>query len=132
MGASGLLHGMQDKVGGLLEGRTRAGLPMYKDKPYTRAASRRIRPIWRRKRNLAILGVLFLLYVMYLNGVFTSDPHGKGSVWSYQALTETPKGNIDWSKRRDKVVEAFELSWDAYERHAWGRVSPRLRFVLEW
>jgi len=31
------------------------------------------------------------------------------------------KNKADWLKRRERVVEAFELSWDAYERYAWGK-----------
>ncbi|KAL2255561.1 hypothetical protein VTK26DRAFT_3123 [Humicola hyalothermophila] len=29
-------------------------------------------------------------------------------------------GGVDWLERRQRVVEAMELSWDAYERYAWG------------
>ncbi|PFH60678.1 hypothetical protein XA68_10548 [Ophiocordyceps unilateralis] len=34
--------------------------------------------------------------------------------------TRTGRDGGDWLERRRHVVEAFELSWDAYERYAWG------------
>lgn len=34
------------------------------------------------------------------------------------------QGKVDWLDRREKVVDAFTLSWDAYKRYAWGRFDP--------
>lgn len=119
-GNTSLLHNVQDKVEGLFETRA-GGLPMYKDKPYTYGASRKIRPMWRRRRVLAFLGLAALLTLMYLNGAFSRDREGeKGSVWGLGSFNEAPKGKVDWEKRRQHVVDAFEKSWDAYERYAWG------------
>ncbi|KEZ44269.1 Glycosyl hydrolase family 47 [Scedosporium apiospermum] len=115
---SALLHNVQDRVENLLEGGGR--LPMYKDKPYTYAASRRMRPLWRRRRVMAFLGVVLLLAVMYYNGAFSREREGRASVWSWKSLTEAPRGRVDWEKRREHVARAFEQSWDAYERYAWG------------
>jgi len=28
---------------------------------------------------------------------------------------------IDWERRRDKVRDAFIVSWDGYEKYAWGK-----------
>lgn len=37
---------------------------------------------------------------------------------------KTPK-QLDWNARRDKVKEAFQISWKAYEDHAWGESTAR-------
>lgn len=28
--------------------------------------------------------------------------------------------SIDWNARREKVRDAFIISWDGYEQHGWG------------
>lgn len=103
--------------GGLFEADT---LPMYKDKPYAYAPSRRLRPWWQRKKVLGIIGtaVVFLLYLM---GFFSGHPEAKtsGSAFSWLGLSQD-KDRVDWDERRKSVVDAFEVSWDAYERYAWG------------
>lgn len=33
---------------------------------------------------------------------------------------------VDWDERRERVKDAFILSWDGYEQYAWG-TSSRLR-----
>ncbi|KAL3962184.1 hypothetical protein ACCO45_003707 [Purpureocillium lilacinum] len=100
-GASGggILSDVQGKVAGYFE---QDELPMYKDKPYGYAPSMRRRRWWRRKRVLSsiALGILGLL-------------------WLTELLLPRQKAEIDV---RMHVVEAFELSWDAYERYAWGMI----------
>jgi len=44
---------------------------------------------------------------------------GKLNQWGWLAQEEGGK-KVDWLERRERVVEAMELSWDAYERYAWG------------
>lgn len=114
-------------------------LPMYKDKPY--AAARRGRPRWAGKRALAVL-VMLTFAVLYYVGLFSRGgeaEHRKGAdgakdgswKWSTGDKTDTKKGTkVDWLKRRDMVVDAFKLSWDAYEESAWGKslLAWRLRF----
>ncbi|KAL7945992.1 glycoside hydrolase family 47 protein [Trichoderma barbatum] len=111
-GGSGALKG------GLFESDT---LPMYKDKPYAYAPSMRLRPWWRRKKVLGTLtaAVVFLLYLM---GFFSGHSEAKtsGSAFSWLGLSQD-KDHVDWDERRQSVVEAFEVSWDAYERYAWGK-----------
>ncbi|KAH6608639.1 mannosyl-oligosaccharide 1 [Trichoderma cornu-damae] len=98
-------------------------LPMYKDKPYAYAPSMRLRPWWRRRKVLGTMtaAVVFLLYLM---GFFSGhpDPEAKtsGSGFSWLGLSQD-KDYVDWDERRKSVVEAFEVSWDAYERYAWGK-----------
>ena len=118
--------GIGKTLGKLFESKD--GLPMYKDKPHAYQASRRSRGLFRRKRTWlgAILGCLGTLYVF---GVFsTSSPlegasHGQrksqAAWWSWMNPTS---GNDDelWESRREKVKEAFTLSWDGYSQSAWG------------
>jgi mannosyl-oligosaccharide alpha-1,2-mannosidase len=114
--------GMTSRVG-LFDHRNT--LPMYKDKPYSYAASRRLRPMWRRKRTLLFFGgvVLFLWWF----GVFSlgggEDQRQHGPKWGWASSPESGKSKADWFDRRERVVEAFQLSWDAYERYAWGQLT---------
>ena len=107
----------------------RDGLPMYKDKPHAYPASRRSRGMFRRKRTWlgAILGFLGTLCLL---GVFsTTDPlegaqDGQrmsydGGWWSWTSPTRMKDDDI-WESRREKVKEAFTLSWDGYSQFAWG------------
>ncbi len=119
--SNGVIGNVQDRVGNFLE-RNRGDLPMYKDKPYSYASSRRYRPIWRRKRALGIVG-LFFIAVLYLFGFFGSEKEAvekskKGWNWLQRPEKGGPK--VDWLDRRERVKEAFVLSWDAYDRYAWG------------
>ncbi|KAM0806886.1 putative Family 47 glycosyl hydrolase [Seiridium cardinale] len=94
-------------------------LPMYKDKPYSYPPSQRSRAIWRRKR---AVGVVFLVIsLLYWFGAFSSnhDTAAQRPAWSWLKGAEN-EIKVDWSNRRERVVEAFELSWDAYHRYAWG------------
>lgn len=99
-------------------------LPMYKDKPYAYAPSMRLRPWWRRKKVLGTIAAA-VMFVLYLMGFFSSDEpeamkkKSSGSAFSWLGLSQE-KGGVDWDERRKSVVEAFEVSWDAYERYAWG------------
>lgn len=101
-------------------GKSGGALPMYKDKPYSQSPNR---PLWRRKRAAGIAG-LVVLSVLYLMGFLSSEKAADGSArkttsrdWSWM---NEPREKADWEKRRGHVVEAFEESWDAYKRYAWG------------
>ncbi|KLU84222.1 endoplasmic reticulum mannosyl-oligosaccharide 1,2-alpha-mannosidase [Magnaporthiopsis poae ATCC 64411] len=122
----GVLGGVQDRVGGFFDPGRRASLPMYKDKPYAYPPSHRNRPIYRTKRGAGFL-FLAVLGLFYLSGAF--DGHREKVTkplrdWSWPAkgdkATTAAGGKVDWSERRARVVDAFELSWAAYERYAWG------------
>lgn len=97
-------------------------LPMYKDKPYSYPPSQRSRAIWRRKR---VAGVaLLVLTLLYWFGAFSSnhDTETQKPAWGWLKGSEKEnEKKVDWSTRRERVVEAFELSWDAYHRYAWGK-----------
>ncbi|PSR91905.1 endoplasmic reticulum mannosyl-oligosaccharide 1,2-alpha-mannosidase [Coniella lustricola] len=121
--AAGILGDGFDKVGDFLN-PNRGTLPMYKDKPYAYPLSSRARPFYRRKRNMAWF-LLIVVGVAYWLGMFGEQgyqkmPSLKTANWlkSEEALSND---KVDWLDRRERVVEAFELSWDAYARYAWGQ-----------
>lgn len=134
-GAGGVGGGMieegLDKVGGLLNPNRRSTLPMYKDKPYAYPHSSRSRPFYRRKRCMAWFLIL-VVAVAWLFGFFGQDKYDRASSlrktdW-LNSEENIPNAKVDWLDRREKVVGAFELSWDAYKRYAWGNalISPLL------
>jgi hypothetical protein len=117
----GVISGVQDRVGTFF-GENSRDLPMYKDKPYS-YVSRRRQPLWRRKRTLGIGGA-FLLFVLYLLGFFGNDAAADTKTinsWTWLQKPEKGASKTNWLGRRERVVEAFTLSWDAYDRYAWGR-----------
>ena len=120
---AGITNGVGDKIKGYFDNRD--VLPSYKDKPYY-AASSRPGPLWRRKRSLAGAVLLFVGFLYWL-GVFSRryetpvKPARPKSSWGW------PKKEpevADWNARRERVKEAFTLSWDAYDQHAWGMRRP--------
>lgn len=115
----GVIGNMQDTVGGFFK-ESKGDLPMYKDKPY--AASRRHKPIWKQKRTWAGSGLMFIMLLWFLGVFGTSEEKSldKRPSWGWLSKTESVGSRIDWEERREHVKEAFTLSWDAYERYAWG------------
>ena len=125
-GSTGSNGGISAKFDNFFDKRE---LPMYKDKPYSYAASRRNTPLYRQWRMLAggILSLLALLYWLRVGGsTLTEKPQGqrnaKSSSWSWAGSTGPA---IDWESRREAVREAFILSWDGYEQYAWGMSQGR-------
>lgn len=113
-------NGISQKLEGYFDNRQ---LPMYKDKPFSYAASRRKPPIYKRWR--VILGaVLGLPALYYLFGTSTSRaPISRGKSTGGKALgwlRRPDSVTVDWDERRERVKEAFILSWDGYEKYAWG------------
>ena len=97
---------------------------MYKDKPYSYAASRKNTPLYRQWRVVAggILSLLALLYWLRIGGSTRIETpeglrKGKSTSWSW---TGSAGAAVDWESRREAVKEAFILSWDGYEQYAWG------------
>ena len=106
-------------------------LPMYKDKPYNYASSRR-RPLWQKWR--FTLGLLLLLgALLYWVGIFsptstkTNVKDTSKGTWSWLNKPAGPR--VDWDERREKVKDAFMLSWGGYEKYAWGEF-PTHRFNI--
>lgn len=129
-GNKGIIGAAGDLLDAATGGRNRQSLPMYKDKPYGYPASQRARPWYRRKRVLLLL-LLGLFTFLYYRGWFEKHRERvplRG--WTWSSKEEKSRGKVDWLSRRKRVVEAFELSWDAYERYAWGKHTPP--FYLEF
>lgn len=112
----GFLSDVQSRVHGFLDGEDE--LPMYKDKPYYHSRRRR----WYRKKRVMgplALVLLVLLYMLgWLPGQSKPPRQTGGSAWRFMGISKNEV--VDWDHRRNQVVEAFELSWDAYETYAWG------------
>lgn len=106
---------------------------MYKDKPYF--APRRTGPRSRR-RKVAYSGMCFVVLaciwyylvgdiVLGEIGVRTRNPGKEAELWEWvQELDEGESklkgGSVDWEARREKVRDAFIVSWDGYEKYGWG------------
>lgn len=121
---NGMMEGVQDRMGQFFE--KNQDLPMYKDKPY--ATSRRSIPIWKRRKFFAAVGLVFM-FILYMTGWLKSEESagtvGRDADDILSWLRGSEKG-VDWNSRREKVVDAFTLSWDAYKRYAWGKTIFRL------
>ncbi|KAI8684219.1 Alpha-1,2-Mannosidase [Fusarium keratoplasticum] len=101
---------------------SKKGLPMYKDKPYGYSPYEQRRPLWKRKRVIGFLTFIVLTLLYWTGSSSKKQQSQKSTVptdWSYSGLSQDDK-KANWDHRRDRVVEAFELSWDAYRRYAWG------------
>ncbi len=100
-------------------------LPMYKDKPYNYSGSRRHVPYYRRRRVISGV-ILVVIGLAYSFGLFSSpaaNPRAQSpsrTSWSWLGGSEKV---VDWDYRREKVKEAFMVSWDGYEKYAWGMSS---------
>ncbi|KAL8679658.1 MAG: hypothetical protein Q9186_004069 [Xanthomendoza sp. 1 TL-2023] len=122
-GSAGANGYSRSNIGAKLDGYfDKRELPMYKDKPYNYATSRR-KPLWQKWRfTLSIL--LLLVGLLYWIGIFSPTStkaqvkDTSKSTWSWLNKPAGPK--VDWDERREKVKEAFMLSWDGYHKHAWG------------
>lgn len=119
-GAAG--GGVLGSVGGYFDSSRNSSLPMYKDKPYAYPPSHRQAPVYRRKSGffllLVVVGALF-----YFFGGESHKERVRAPLRKLSWLAKDSKKvsvEADWLKRREHVVEAFELSWAAYERYAWG------------
>lgn len=115
-------------------------LPMYKDKPYF--APKRTGPAAERRRRRkwiwVIVGLSFLGLVWWLwSGPNTNDllrakgldMKKGGDLWKWMKGLEKGESekasttDVDWEARREKVRDAFIVSWDSYENHGWGEFT---------
>ncbi|EON69193.1 hypothetical protein W97_08552 [Coniosporium apollinis CBS 100218] len=93
---------LEDRVWGSNRGME---LPTYKDKPFYPKTKR---STMLRKRFFGAL-LFAAATLMYYMGFFTSS--------NPSALSP---GAINWQGRQDQVRDAFLLTWNAYEKYAWG------------
>ncbi|KAL1624908.1 mannosyl-oligosaccharide alpha-1,2-mannosidase [Diplodia seriata] len=111
---------MTDRLGGMFgDGKE---LPMYKDKPYNYGGS--ARRGWFRRRRSLVFGVFAFFVFLYWFGLFSGSEENKGAgrtgFLSGMMSGKPSAAVVDWDDRRDRVRDAFKLSWDAYEKYAWG------------
>jgi len=122
---------VSEKIGGMFGGDRRDSLPMYKDKPYAYPGGRK-RPWYRQKKTISLVlvslaglswwfGILSpLSYMSSEDG--QTRPKSRGS-WSFLGS----KSNVDWDRRAERVKDAFQLSFNNYEKYAWGTCHAWLR-----
>ena len=115
-------HGIGSSLNDLFENKS---LPMYKDKPYSYAVSRRQAPWYKRSGVWLVFGVLsllnFYLFWTYLRPsvqATVEDDYGSTITWNW--LKKAGDTAVNWELRREAVKDAFKLSWDGYANHAWG------------
>jgi mannosyl-oligosaccharide alpha-1,2-mannosidase len=132
VGGAGATSAMKDKLSGYYERNKNyfdkdKDLPMYKDKPrngYGYATTNRRTALWKQRKVIALAGLMFMFFTYILGfwgrtGSSSEKPVKKAWNW-LSTDAGTKEKNIDWLDRRERVVDAFKLSWDAYERYAWG------------
>ncbi|KAL8908752.1 MAG: hypothetical protein Q9207_000609 [Kuettlingeria erythrocarpa] len=123
-GSAGQNAYTKSNIGAKLDGYfDKKELPMYKDKPYSYASSRR-KP-WYRKWRFTFAVILLLVGLLSWIGLFSSPTEAmvkaKGtskSTWSW--MNKPGAAKVGWDDRREQVKEAFMRSWDGYEKYAWG------------
>ncbi|KAL2017901.1 hypothetical protein VTK56DRAFT_1557 [Thermocarpiscus australiensis] len=126
-GGGGVLGGVQDLLSPTRNTRA-AALPMYKDKPYAYppGRGRPNRPLYRRKRTCGVLLLVVLGLLAWWTGLFAGHTQDRAAAklsrWGWLGKDGGGRAGskAGWLRRRERVVEAMELSWDAYERYAWG------------
>jgi endoplasmic reticulum Man9GlcNAc2 1,2-alpha-mannosidase len=116
-------NGVGEKVAGFFGGERKDSLPMYKDKPFGHGPSRRKGAWYKQRRTVA--GVLVSLAVFsWWFGIlsplsyFTAggqDSKGKSKAW-----LDFGSKSGDWDLKAEKVKEVFKISFNDYEKHAWG------------
>ena len=123
---------VSEKINNMLSTTEEEELPMYKDKPYNYASSERRLPFWRRQRLLLLLvGVAIILIYFAGTSKRLSRPQappsdGGKEKTTWNLLSGMSKGKHsppNWDDRKERVKDAFKISWDAYEKHAWGGSS---------
>lgn len=100
-------------------------LPMYKDKPHF--APRRRRGSLQKNGTYA-LAILAIMTLLWWTGRFGWSPAAEkgdtapesGASWSWLQGSGKDDAVGDWNDRRELVKEAFKVSWDGYEKYAWG------------
>jgi hypothetical protein len=100
---------------------------MYKDNPHF--APRRTAPRKKWRPLLALLGLSILAYFFYNQPNIPTwqklGSYDKGAaLWDWmQTLDDSPvsEKHVDRNTRREKVREALQVSWEGYEKEAWGK-----------
>lgn len=118
-------------------------LPIYKDKPYFKP--RRTGPDRTKARVIYIMFAVFVTTMLYVFwggwGPSVADIGPSGNVgedlWKWmqtldeEDTTSASSKYVDWAERRERVRDAFIVSWDSYETYGWGKYRLRDRDILE-
>lgn len=109
-------------------------LPLYKDKPYSHPAATKYTPTSSRTR--LILPILAaLVFIFYISGGTSRlYPHKlenpekeyqkRPVTTSFNDMLSDPSIATErWEDRRERVKDAFKISWQAYEDNAWGKTG---------
>ena len=126
--------GVGEKFSTLMSHKEDEELPMYKDKPYNYALSGRRKPFYRR-RNIIITLVLLSMVVFYFSSFGSKLPRSKmiDDAAFKRPLTifsGSKNSAVDWEERQERVRDAFQISWEAYEKHAWGKTNTSCERIL--
>lgn len=142
---TGAAYGNSDSNGLDLSGRignfinpSHDDLPMYKDKPHFNPRKTGPAAARRRKKRLmwVLICVIFVVSLWWFvsGGRGSDDTGGRGirsmhggDLWKWvKSFDKERTGRndaVNWAERRERVRDAFIVSWDSYEQDAWGEGS---------
>ena len=113
-----------EKFANMMSTNEEEELPMYKDKPYNYATSRRRVPFYKRKTIIFLLIVISSITLYFSGALSRISTDGMIDEATFKRpltlFTGSKSAVIDWDERRERVRDAFQISWEAYEKHAWG------------
>lgn len=118
--------GIGEKMSSMFNTDRRDSLPMYKDKPTGYFGNSRRLPWFKRKRNVAIAlgsmaGLSWWFGILSPLSYFSSAGETSAAKSSGSWGLMTGKGSkVDWDDRANSVRDAFKISWEGYEKYAWG------------
>ena len=128
-------NGVSEKLGSMLSpAKENEELPMYKDKPYNYSPSQR-KPLFYQRWRLPLTLLAVIGALLYLSGAHSKIPEstmiykkgGDKSESSFGVFGKK-KAAANWNERRERVRDAFKVSWAAYEKSAWGIVNVQDNF----
>ncbi|SZF03182.1 unnamed protein product [Blumeria hordei] len=97
-------------------------MAMYRDKQYDRPPLIWRRSKWKRGLNCWALILILITYTFWKISKRNYDQENliNRKNWDRLSKAEKHEDSKTWLERREKVKEAFTMSWDAYHQHAWG------------
>lgn len=121
------MNGISEKVAGFFGDDRKDALPMYKDKPYGYPGRRKNK--WYRQKRTVAIALTSLALISWWFGIlsplsyFTSDEESAPASKEKNKSSWFSGGKVsaaEWESRAGKVKDAFKLSFNGYEKHAWG------------
>lgn len=115
--------GVAEKISGIFGGDSKSSLPMYKDKPFAYPGSGR-RGGWMKSKRVVVVFFLSVAGLFWWFSTDTSPANTKSGLASKSSsgswFASSSSKPADWNERRERVRDAFKLSWNGYENHGWG------------